>query len=288
MPHIDPRIDTAVEAQTLRGLLAHVEQCWRRLGEYEPHWSVLTDPLYKADMISETIEHFYASGSGDVREFVQAVSRSELRFPSGGTCLELGCGVGRATPWLAQHFRHVIATDVSLSHLNVARQAMVESSCNNVELRLVNTIEAIESLPRFNCFFSIIVLQHNPPPVIHWLLSEMLAKLKLGGVAFFQLPTFLPNYQFDAHAYMSQLPDHGQMEMHALPYDSVLRIIDDAGCDLLESQANDCLGIADAVSLNFLVRKSFRSKVRVGKAKFVSRLARLYGGGAGSRANSGY
>jgi 2-polyprenyl-3-methyl-5-hydroxy-6-metoxy-1,4-benzoquinol methylase len=169
-----------------------VENCWRNLGECEPHWSVLTDPIYKSDMIVRTKDDFYASGASDVRELVEAVSRSGIPFPANGTCLELGCGVGRMTPWLARHFRRTIATDVSLSHLNVARQVMVAHPWANVELRLVDAVEAIERLPRFNCFFTMIVLQHNPPPVIRWLLNAMLGKLKIGGIGFFQVPTFLP------------------------------------------------------------------------------------------------
>jgi hypothetical protein len=69
------------------------------------------------------------------------------------------------------------------------------------------------------------------------------------------------------------------MEMHALPYESVVNVIEKAGCDLLEVRSNDCLGIPNAMSFNFLVRKSIKSKVRAVRADLASRLARGRRGG---------
>ena len=57
-----PPIDTEVDSAALSALLMHVENCWRRLCETEPHWSVLTDPPFKSDRIDETGPGFYASG----------------------------------------------------------------------------------------------------------------------------------------------------------------------------------------------------------------------------------
>jgi len=37
------------------------------------------------------------------------------------TALEIGCGAGRMTWALAQHFGHVVATDVSETFVNIAR-----------------------------------------------------------------------------------------------------------------------------------------------------------------------
>ncbi|MFO1082577.1 MAG: class I SAM-dependent methyltransferase [Reyranellaceae bacterium] len=259
MPYTECHVDVVADPPALQALLAHVEQCWSRLGESEPHWSVITDPIYRSDRIVGNRDQFYASGSADVQEFMSAVSRANVRFPSPGTCLELGCGVGRVSPWLAQRFHQVIAADISPNHLRVAQQIIDERACTNVHVRLVNSIVAIEQLPNVDCFFSLLVLQHNPPPVIYWLLSRAMAKLKLGGLAFFQLPTFLPEYQFDVEAYISALPAHQQMEMHCLPYQSVLRLINYSGCELLEAKPNDCLGIENSASFNFLVRRSLRS-----------------------------
>src|SRR6185312_16344062 len=99
------------------------------------------------------------------------------------TCFELGCGVGRLTVWLAKSFKKVIAADISQPHLHLAREAAAERGINNIKFQLLNKISEIERLPRFDCFVSIIVLQHNPPPVIGYMLKILFEKLKPGGFA---------------------------------------------------------------------------------------------------------
>lgn len=251
-----PGLDTELEPAMLRVLLTHVENCWRQLGETEPHWSVLAQPQFKSHQIVENGGSFYASGEHDARLFTEAANRSRVTLPLRGTCFELGCGVGRVTMWLARSFDHVIAADISSSHLSVAEQALREGGHRNVEFRLVNRLDAFDQLPRFDSFFTVIVLQHNPPPVMRWLLQTILSKLNPGGIGFFQLPTSLPHYSFNARAYLAQLPADGRMEMHALSYQSVLNVLYETGCELLEAQNHDSFGIPNSVFRNFLVRKS--------------------------------
>jgi SAM-dependent methyltransferase len=251
----DPQIDTTVDPAALGTLLMHVENCWRRLGETEPHWSVLTVPRFKPDQIDENSPEFYASGEHDVRRWQAAADRCGVALPLQGTCFELGCGVGRITLWLAKSFRHVIGADISPSHLALAEQAVRQADCNNIELRLVNRLDALEQLPAFDGFFSMIVLQHNPPPVARWLLLTLLSKLKPGGIGYFQVPTVLPHYSFNAAAYLAELPTHGQMEMHVLPHEVVLATVREAGCELLDAAEINIIGDADAMSVEYLVRK---------------------------------
>lgn len=250
-----PIIDTEVDPATLAAMLKHVEACWQRLGETAPHWSVLTAPRFKPDRIAETADEFYGSGAADVDRLPRAADRCGIALPVQGTCFELGCGVGRLTLWLAKSFRLVIGADISLSHLALAKETVRAADCQNVELRHVDRLGALDELPAFECFYSAIVLQHNPPPVIRWLLMTILPKLSVGGLGFFQLLTVLPDYAFDAAAYVANPPTHGEMEMHALPHEVVLATIRDAGCELLEAREFDAVGIPGAMSMDFFVRK---------------------------------
>lgn len=257
-----PKIDTDIGSVALAEVLAHIETCWRNLGETEPHWSVLTNPQFKSDRIAETGNEFYASGEGDVRRMMKTAARCGIALPLQGTCFELGCGVGRLTLWLSRSFDRVIAADISPSHLALAEQTIRDAGCRNVELRLVNRPEALQQLPTFDCFFSLIVLQHNPPPVIRWLLLTVLSKLNAGGVGFFQVPTRLPGYSFDAAAYMAQPPTDGLMEMHALPHEVVLSTIREAGCELLEASRHDVAHDGGAMFMEFFVRRRGGPKIR--------------------------
>ncbi len=85
-----------------------------------------------------------------------------------------------------------------------------------MDLRLVNEVNKIEALPAFDCFVSIIVLQHNLPPVIAFLLRTMLGKLSAGGLAYFQVSTFR-KARTSGRPISQRRPSRQQMEMHVLP-----------------------------------------------------------------------
>lgn len=236
-------------------LLAHVEKCWRTLGEAEPYWSVVTDDRFKAERIADNKDLFYSAGENDVQLFREAAARCKVALPTSGTCLDLGCGVGRITRLLATRFHKVIGIDISSSHLRLAQATVNESGLTNVELRLVNGASSFIALPTFDCFYSMIVLQHNPPPVIEWLLGIILDKLTPGGIGFFQLPTEIPGYAFDLSTYLRDTPGSGDMEMHALSESRVLEILNRSGCDLLEVHHLAHIGREHGVCKTFLVRK---------------------------------
>jgi len=88
------------------------------------------------------------------------------------------------TLWLATAFR-VIGVDISVSHLAIAERTMREEDCRNVELCIVDRVDVFERLQPFDCFLSFIVLQHNPPPVMRWLLLTILSKVTVGGIGLF-------------------------------------------------------------------------------------------------------
>lgn len=248
-------IEVHVEPAILASLLGNVKAKWEQLGRTEPHWSVLSASQFKPDRIADTIDNFYDSGAADVGLFEAAAQRCRVELPRDGTCFELGCGVGRLTVWLADIFRKVIAADISAAHLALAEDAIARSGRTGIELLLLDKPQALQHLPAFDAFYSLIVLQHNPPPVMRWLLQAVLQRLAPGGLGFFQLPTTGGGYAFEASAYLSQPVDATLLEMHALPEEFVLEVLRETGCQLLEEREHDCLGNAEWISKTFLVRK---------------------------------
>jgi cyclopropane fatty-acyl-phospholipid synthase-like methyltransferase len=248
-------IEVDVGPAVLSSLLGNVRAKWEQLGRTEPHWSVLSIPEFKAERIADTVDGFFGSGAADAALFRSAARRCNLELPQDGVCFELGCGVGRITIWLADSFRKVIGADISTAHLAVAEEAIERSGRTNIELRLIDRPEALQHLPTFDAFYSMIVLQHNPPPVMRWLLQTTLRKLKPAGLGFFQLPTIGGSYAFEAAAYLSQPSDAAVLEMHVLPEEIVLEVVEETGCELLEEREHDCIGNAAWLSKTFLVRK---------------------------------
>ena len=141
---------------------------------------MLTHENYRSKNLEGNKATFYESGKTAVVNFRAALDRAGLGLAPFSSCVEYGCGLGRLTIWLAYQFASVIGCDISQPHLDAARLALDERGIENVSLRLTDTIKAVRQLPPFDVFFSLIVLQHNPPPVAAFILDEILGKLAPG------------------------------------------------------------------------------------------------------------
>lgn len=247
-------VETRVTPRQLQEMITRVERNFRHMGEIEPHWSVLTDAKFSSKNIQHTRDEFYASGEELVNEFLETAERFGLAPNKDGTCFELGCGVGRSTIWLARHFRTVIGADVSAPHLNLARQAAKDFARSNISFVRVNRLDEIEGLPQSDAFFSIIVLQHNPPPLIRHLLGVILGKLRSGGLAYFQVPTYGRSYGFRIENYLSAEVRLGVPEMHVLPRSELLAVAGEKGCRVLDMSEDGAAG-PSFVSNRVLLRK---------------------------------
>jgi hypothetical protein len=93
----------------------------------------------------------------------------------------------------------------------------------NVQTILLESPEQLLEFGPVDFFYSVIVLQHNPPPVQKVLLNNILAKVTPGGGCLFQTPANLPNYSFSVEKYLSS--DLRVFDMHCLPKAEVLNIL---------------------------------------------------------------
>jgi SAM-dependent methyltransferase len=233
-----PPIPVEVQAapEILGRMLARTGAYWQAIGRAAPHWSVLTQDRFRPDSIADSIDAFYASGSRDAELVEAALARHGLSAAALPTCLDFGCGVGRATLALAPLFRRVIGCDISPAHLALAAERAALVGQGNVAWQ-VATVQAPMPDPAamrgWDLWYSRIVLQHNPPPIIAYLLAWAFAGLRPGGVAIFQVPTYRRGYSFAAETYLAETapPD---MEMHLLPQAAIFALARQAGLDVLE------------------------------------------------------
>ena len=108
----------------------------------------------------------------------------------------------------------------------------------------------------FDLWFSWIVLQHNPPPIIALILRRCFSLLAPGGVAVFQVPTYATGYRFRIAEYLGRIGDDGGIEMHVLPQHVVLGLAAAAGCQPLEIWQDGAAGSPSAWTSNtFVFRK---------------------------------
>ena len=254
-------VQTEVDPAQRRQLFARVQQVWHSLGEQQPHWSVVTADEFRPDRIGESLEHFYATGEGNIQTLLRMLRRNGVEPASLSSCLDFGCGVGRLTFALCKQFRQVVGVDVSASHLAVARSEAAKRGISNVDFRLLATVEAIDELPQVDLVYSIIVLQHNPPPVIRALFAGLLRRLSPGGVAVVQVPTYLPGgYSFEARSYLAT--PAGEMEMHALPQREAFALAREAGVNVLEVLEDMWTGYGAGSRSNTFVMQRPRGSAR--------------------------
>ncbi len=76
---------------------------------------------------------------------------------------------------------------------------------------------------------SIIALQHSHPNIIKRVLASIGRLLKQDGIAFFQVPTFHPAYDFET-AVLDGRPYDDPMELHAVRQRDVFAIMQRQGC----------------------------------------------------------
>ena len=256
------KVDVDVSDSQLSDMIRLVEGNWEELGRVEPHWSVLTDGQFRSANIQDNKELFYRSGQNSTELMTLAAKRCGLDMSSLSTCLELGCGVGRVTVWLSQHFRSIIAIDISRPHISLAEDAARQRGISNINFIHMNSPNSLESLPNFDALFSVIVLQHNPPPVIFSILDTLLPKLNPNGVAYFQVPTYRFDYNFDATEYLASATVRGQMEMHVLPQPVLFSLFAKHDCRVLEVREDAWTGSPKVISNSFLIQK-----LRIGRRR---------------------
>lgn len=249
-------VETEVDAAGLARLLAHTEAVWTRLGTDEPHWSVLSAERFRQVELQPHLAEFFNSGAGDLALFHAFLARNGIDSGGLSKVLEYGCGLGRVTRFLADAFDTVEACDISASHLQQAEEHLRHSGVRNVELRQITAIDDIGRTADLDAVFCVIVLQHNPPPVMVAVLQRLLSRLRPGGVAYFQVPTHAAGYRFKLDDYMAHGLDATHVEMHYLPQRRIFQLAYEAECEVLEVREDNWVGRRDLeLSNTFLLRK---------------------------------
>jgi len=235
-------------------LFAHIKAVWSRLGEVEPHFSVVSRRDYKPENLDSNMASFQRSGKGEVDLLQSELRGHGLKTTGYRHCVELGCGVGRVTRFLGGISNRTTGFDISAPHLTLAKDYVCREGIGNVSFEHITEPAAV-AFPPCDLFYSRIVLQHNPPPIMLFLIREVLKSLDSGGVAVFQLPTYIEGYKFDVGDYLGDMDRLDNQELHALPQEAVFAALAAAGCDVLNVYRDNSLSSVTQVSNRFVVMK---------------------------------
>jgi SAM-dependent methyltransferase len=245
---------------------------WRMIADRkdELYFSVITDNKYKKQLSTEERKQFLHTGKRFVDFCIMKMRSLGLGDLQNKKCLDFGCGVGRLTLNLASNFKKVFAVDFSKAHIGALqdnkRQFFTELD-GRVETIYLDTIYSLDTLPKVSGIISFITLQHNPPPVMAYILRALLDVLVRGGIACIHIPIYHPFYKFDTHNYLENPLGGRDMEMHILPRANIEKIADESGCVIAESTA--ALGGTRGIYSEVFVFKKVatRKMARIGEVR---------------------
>ena len=131
---------------------------WRFWGRYDPMWAVATWEGRQRDGLRPwTFDDFRAAGLSDCADIMR--QWNQYGRITGGTCIEIGCGSGRLTSALLDHFDRVLAIDVSVEQVELAKRVLGQSA-SRVSFSIVED-PVIDALPgTCSAMISTFVFQH--------------------------------------------------------------------------------------------------------------------------------
>lgn len=230
---------SGLDMDVLNALFEKTSSYWRGSASSpeEIYWSVLTNDHYRGVLSEDVITEFLSTGKGDVDRIKKICKEINFEFDACGEFLEYGCGVGRLVANLPDSIKKVNCADFSSAHL-----AEAEANLRRLKPAAIGGMYKIESiydlckLPRNqDIVHSVIVLQHNTPPVIEKTVDSLLRLLAPGGIAILHIPIAKAFYQFDVQAYLGDKSSGQSMEMHILPKANIYGVAREAGCEIVYS-----------------------------------------------------
>lgn len=175
-----------VGEDSLEPTLESVRRAFEEFGREDPLYAALSRKRYRGNRWDP--EEFFRTGREEIAQVMEYLARLGAR-PDGGRALDFGCGVGRLTRALAEHFQRVVGVDIARSMIERAREFEAHQDAHGGRVRYV--VNAAPDLrlfedASFDFVYSNKVLQHIPPEAQATYIGEFLRVLRPGGVAVFQ------------------------------------------------------------------------------------------------------
>jgi len=246
-------------------LIPDNKSTWEQMGELDPLWAILSDPSKKFGKWD--VEEFLRTG---VEEIARLMERcAALGLPRRKECaLDFGCGVGRLTQPLAEHFQRAIGLDISEAMVRRAREL------NRHGDRCEYIIHGSSALPfaddSFDLIYTRIVLQHIPSALIPKYVREFVRTLRPGGLIVMQIPSHIPwmnRVQPKTLAYdllrrfgvsdrmlFERLRLH-PIRMNFVPEQEVVSVVASAGGKVVQVEMDKSAGSSGAQSRVYVVTK---------------------------------
>jgi 2-polyprenyl-3-methyl-5-hydroxy-6-metoxy-1,4-benzoquinol methylase len=210
--------------------LSTLKKHWTEFGKQDPLWAILTHGGKKGGKWD--VEEFFEIGRRDVDAWLGA-ALAEKPGIGRARALDFGCGVGRLTQALAEHFNSVVGVDIAPTMIEEALK--YNRHGDRCKYHVNDRPDLQQFLDgEFDFILTLIVLQHMAPHYAKGYLKEFLRLLKPGGVVLFQMPevSLTPENRI--------IPEDAEpiMDMFGIPPNEIISFIEDNGGRILNVHYN--------------------------------------------------
>lgn len=221
--------------------LDHTKRTYEKFGREDPLYAVLTTDQFRH---GQNEDQFFANGREEIAGVMARIGALGIAVAR-GRALDFGCGVGRLTQALADHFDRVAGVDIAASMIERARAANRHGDRVQYLVNAVDDLSVLDS-NGFDFVYSNITLQHVPPEASRRYIAEFLRVLRPNGAAVFQVPSGRAFRAGSWRAWVYRVRRHHlrrlwktlrgkpPYEMHYVPRAEVERIVADGGGRLVE------------------------------------------------------
>jgi ubiquinone/menaquinone biosynthesis C-methylase UbiE len=164
--------------------LKELQQNWDQFGKEDPYWAIITRAEKRGNKWEDA--EFFLTGENRAAKVAKQLKRFQSNFKF-HSALDFGCGAGRVTQGLANHFDQVTGIDIAPSMIKLALEKNKRDNCQYM-LNEKNDLSMFGD-EQFDLVFSVITLQHMEPKYAKNYISEFLRVLKPNGILNFQIPS---------------------------------------------------------------------------------------------------
>lgn len=225
--------------------LDELEWNWDSFAEKDAFWAILTENTRKENRWSA--EEFFQTGVNEIDSIIKYIDSLDLNAKlSRKKVLDFGCGVGRLTQALAEHFDEVYGVDISANFIDLAKKYNKYPDKCEYHLNKKNDL-TIFGNDTFDLIYSNIVLQHMKPAYSKRYITEFLRVLAPGGLLIFQMPSenitlwgkILWNVLLPLR---NKLMSRPSMEMNCMPRTEVIDHLEKCGARVIDVVQDEWAG----------------------------------------------
>jgi len=164
--------------------LKDLQENWEDLAQMDPLWAICADPHKRNHNWDE--KEFFETGRREIAKVLERMESLGISLEAGAPVLDFGCGVGRLTSALAEHFQECWGVDISPTMIQKARDFNRHNPRCNFWLNEADDLKKFTD-GYFGFIYTSIVLQHIQPRYARNYIRELIRVLKPGGVMVFQI-----------------------------------------------------------------------------------------------------